>query len=220
MSLEPKVLFGSFTIGPAFSAFSGPNQDKRQPSGALGLMHGLLYVAAAMLASLLLTVLLLWWWINRRAGQREPTRTDISTPLGKIRLPVPMQAKKSTPPELSIPTPAPAADATMSDSPALPAEDADSAAKTEEAPPEPPTPDDLKRIRGIGPKTADLLQSAGILTYAQLAATGVGDLRDLLADAGLSSIINPTTWPEQAQLAAEDDWDALKTLQEELKSRR
>lgn len=222
MSLEPKILFDSRITGLASSAFSGPEQGKRQQSGLLGLMHGLLYVAAAMLASLILTVLLLWWWLNRRTSQEEMSRAHISTPLGKVRLPVQMRPKQSTPPALSAAIPAaPAADPATSDSPVQPAESSDLVATTTvETPSEQPTPDDLKRIRGIGPKTAGLLQSAGILTYAQLAMTSVDSLQAILAEAGLSSIVNPTAWPEQARLAAEDDWDALKALQEELKAKR
>jgi large subunit ribosomal protein L21 len=133
-----------------------------------------------------------------------------------------MLPKKSTPPKRSIPIPAaPAAAPAMSDSLAQPVESADSSVfAPEETLPAPPTPDDLKRIRGIGPKTAGLLQSAGILTYAQLAMTSVDSLSALLAEAGLSSLIDPATWPEQARLAAEDDWETLKALQEELKTRR
>jgi predicted flap endonuclease-1-like 5' DNA nuclease len=78
-----------------------------------------------------------------------------------------------------------------------------------------PAPDDLKRIEGIGPKTASALQAADITTYAQLAATDGEWLRAILKEAGVRA--NPTTWPEQAELAASGRWDALKALQAELK---
>ena len=84
----------------------------------------------------------------------------------------------------------------------------------------PPKPDDLKRIEGIGPKIAALLQEAGIRTYAQLAAAGVSRLEAILAEAGLSALAKPATWPEQASLAAAGDWEALKALQNELKGGR
>ncbi len=87
-------------------------------------------------------------------------------------------------------------------------------------PPPPPVPDDLKRIEGIGPKISAVLQEAGITTFAQLAATDVGRLEQILTDAGLTALADPTTWPEQASLAAAGKWEALETLQDELKGGR
>ncbi len=85
---------------------------------------------------------------------------------------------------------------------------------------ETPTPDDLKRIEGIGPKISGLLQAAGITTFAQLAATDVSRLKQIITEAGLSALADPTTWPEQARLAAAGEWDALEALQDELKGGR
>ena len=79
-----------------------------------------------------------------------------------------------------------------------------------------PKPDDLRKIEGIGPKIQTTLQAAGIQTYAQLAAKKPADLKQILVDAGIR-LGNPTTWPEQAALAAAEDWDQLKTLQRTLK---
>jgi predicted flap endonuclease-1-like 5' DNA nuclease len=84
-------------------------------------------------------------------------------------------------------------------------------------PKEPPRPDDLKRIEGIGPKISGILQAAGITTFAQLAASDVGRLGQILEDAGLGALANPDTWPEQAGLAAAGKWDELEVLQDELK---
>ena len=80
--------------------------------------------------------------------------------------------------------------------------------------------DDLMRIEGIGPKISGLLQGAGISTFEQLAGTEVDRLEQILADADLAGLANPSTWPEQARLAAEGDWQRLETLQEELKGGR
>jgi large subunit ribosomal protein L21 len=63
----------------------------------------------------------------------------------------------------------------------------------------PPAPDDLKRIDGIGPKISNVLQAAGIRTFAQLAETDIAQLKDILKDAGVRA--NPGTWPKQASLA-------------------
>jgi len=80
-------------------------------------------------------------------------------------------------------------------------------------------PDDLRKIEGIGPKIQSTLQSAGIQTYAQLAATDPANLKQILVDAGIR-LGDPTTWPEQAALAAADKWDQLKKLQGNLKGGR
>lgn len=77
--------------------------------------------------------------------------------------------------------------------------------------------DDLKKIEGIGPKIAELFNNAGIITFADLAATSVERLNELLEEAGPRyNIHNPKTWPEQAQLANEGKWDELAELQEKL----
>ncbi len=66
------------------------------------------------------------------------------------------------------------------------------------------TPDDLTKIKGVGPKTAALLEAAGITTYTQLAAADETQLRQILDDAGSRyRIINPQEWPEQAQQLAQ-----------------
>jgi predicted flap endonuclease-1-like 5' DNA nuclease len=85
--------------------------------------------------------------------------------------------------------------------------------------PQPTPPDDLKRIEGIGPKIASLLQNAGIATFAQLSATSVEQLREIL-DAVNLRIADPSTWPEQAALAAAGDREGLVSLQSELKGGR
>ncbi len=87
------------------------------------------------------------------------------------------------------------------------------------APAAPPQPDDLKKIEGIGPKVAGLLNENGITTYAQLADTPVEKLQQILDDAKLQ-MMHPGSWPEQAKLAAEGNWDALQELQDNLKGGR
>jgi predicted flap endonuclease-1-like 5' DNA nuclease len=83
-----------------------------------------------------------------------------------------------------------------------------------------PTPDDLKRIEGIGPKISSLLQAAGVLTFAQLAETDVSRLKEILDEAGLGALADPSTWPQQARLAAVGQWGTLQALQDELKGGR
>jgi large subunit ribosomal protein L15 len=77
--------------------------------------------------------------------------------------------------------------------------------------------DDLKLIEGVGPKIADLLINAGIVTFADLAATPAEKVREILDAAGSKfAMHNPTTWASQAELARDGKWDELKELQDKL----
>jgi predicted flap endonuclease-1-like 5' DNA nuclease len=77
---------------------------------------------------------------------------------------------------------------------------------------------DLTKIEGIGPKIAQLLQQAGIATFEGLAKAKKAELKKILDAAGTRyQMHDPTTWPQQAKLAANGDWDKLATLQKELK---
>jgi predicted flap endonuclease-1-like 5' DNA nuclease len=89
-----------------------------------------------------------------------------------------------------------------------------------EAKPAPSKPDDLKLIEGIGPKIAGILAAAGIDTFAQLAAADGSRLKEIIAQAGLTALADPASWPEQAALAAAGKLDELKALQDQLKGGR
>ena len=81
--------------------------------------------------------------------------------------------------------------------------------------------DDLKTIEGIGPKIAELLNNAGIATFAQLADSDDATVQQVLIDAGPSfNRHDATTWNEQAALARDGKWDELKELQDRLKGGR
>ncbi len=80
--------------------------------------------------------------------------------------------------------------------------------------------DDLELIEGIGPKIAAVLQAAGIVTFADLAAADTGRLTEILQQEPNLHLADPGTWPEQAALVAAGDWDAFKALTEELKGGR
>ena len=78
--------------------------------------------------------------------------------------------------------------------------------------------DDLKKIEGIGPKIATLLNEAGIKTYKDLATAKKAAVQEVLATAGSRyKMHDPTTWMEQAKLAEAGNWDKLEKLQKELK---
>lgn len=80
-----------------------------------------------------------------------------------------------------------------------------------------PKLDDLKIVEGIGPKIETLLKEGGINTWAELAEAPVERLKEILDAAGPRyQIHDPGTWPAQAKLAAEGNWDALEALKAEL----
>ena len=77
--------------------------------------------------------------------------------------------------------------------------------------------DDLKKIEGIGPKIAGLLNDAGIFTFADLSEAPLQNLKAILEAAGSRyKMHNPTTWSQQAALAAAGQWERLAKLQVEL----
>ena len=81
--------------------------------------------------------------------------------------------------------------------------------------------DDLKIIEGIGPKIAEVLTAAGIVTFADLAASTAEKIKEILdASEGSFNAADATTWPEQAQLAADGSMDELKALQDKLNGGR
>lgn len=81
-----------------------------------------------------------------------------------------------------------------------------------------PTKDDLRKIEGVGPKIATLLNEGGIHTFQDLAKAKNKKLVEILEAAGSRyRMHDPATWPEQAKLAAAGKWEELNTLQEELK---
>jgi predicted flap endonuclease-1-like 5' DNA nuclease len=76
----------------------------------------------------------------------------------------------------------------------------------------------LRKIEGIGPKIEGLLHEVGIITFDDLAKAKVAKVKEILAKAGSRyKMHDPTTWTEQAALAAAGKWDELAVLQEELK---
>lgn len=79
-------------------------------------------------------------------------------------------------------------------------------------------PDDLKVVEGIGPKIEELLHEAGIRTFGQLAVASPERIKEILHAAGPRfQIHDPATWPKQAALARDGQWDELKAWQDALK---
>ena len=77
--------------------------------------------------------------------------------------------------------------------------------------------DNLTKIEGIGPKIASLLIADGIVTFADLSTAKLTQLETILKNAGPRfKMHKPTTWAEQAKLAAKGNWAELKKLQDVL----
>jgi len=75
--------------------------------------------------------------------------------------------------------------------------------------------DDLKAIEGIGPATEKLLHGKGIKTWRELANTNASTLKGILTEAGSRFALgDPTTWPKQAELAADGEFDKLREYQD------
>jgi predicted flap endonuclease-1-like 5' DNA nuclease len=79
--------------------------------------------------------------------------------------------------------------------------------------------DDLKVIEGIGPRFESVLKTAGVRTFADLAELRPGRIETILREAG-GRMADPSTWPAQARLAAEGNWQELSEMQSMLKGGR
>jgi large subunit ribosomal protein L27 len=81
--------------------------------------------------------------------------------------------------------------------------------------------DDLKLVEGIGPKIAEIFNEAGITTWEELGNAAVDKLKEILEGAGSRyKMHDPTSWPQQAKLAAEGKFEELEELQDNLKGGR
>ncbi|NJB70989.1 small subunit ribosomal protein S2 [Saonia flava] len=78
--------------------------------------------------------------------------------------------------------------------------------------------DDLTKVEGVGPKAAEALVNAGIETYAKLAKANADSVKEILTEASSRMAhLDPTSWPKQAQMAADGKWDELKEWQDNTK---
>ncbi|MEO8819212.1 MAG: 50S ribosomal protein L17 [Ginsengibacter sp.] len=100
---------------------------------------------------------------------------------------------------------------------AAPKKESQSEAKAEPSKKSSAKGDDLTKIEGIGPKAAEVLHEAGINSFAKIAESKAEDIKEILEKSGGHfNAQDPTSWPEQAQLAADEKWDELKELQDKL----
>jgi predicted flap endonuclease-1-like 5' DNA nuclease len=77
--------------------------------------------------------------------------------------------------------------------------------------------DDLTKIEGIGKKINELLAAENITSFKALSKLSAKKLKNILESAGNKfAMHNPTSWPQQAKLAAAGKWDELEDLQKKL----
>ncbi|MRI02526.1 30S ribosomal protein S2 [Kriegella sp. EG-1] len=78
--------------------------------------------------------------------------------------------------------------------------------------------DDLTKIEGVGPKAAEALVNAGIDTYAKMSEADADNMKEILTEASSRMAhLDPTSWPKQAKMAADGNWDELKVWQDNVK---
>ena len=77
--------------------------------------------------------------------------------------------------------------------------------------------DDLKIIEGVGPKLESILKEAGITDLKVLSDSTAERLQEILEGAGNRyKMFNPSTWPKQAKMAVDGQWEELKEYQDRL----
>ena len=83
-------------------------------------------------------------------------------------------------------------------------------------------PDNLQVVEGIGPKMNEVLKKHGVHTWAELGSSNFDALRGILDKENPKRyrIIDPTTWPAQAKLANDGEWDKLIAMQKQLDTGR
>jgi len=146
------------------------------------------------LTIILLIILLFWWGLTRN---RIPKETESDAEVLDIEETEPI----------------------INEQPNGLAEEVDRSAEIDE-PTDTHEPDDLKLIDGIGPKIEVVLADAGITTFAQLANSDPDLLEKIVRDDAGIRLAKPSSWPEQASLAAAGDWEGLEILQGELSAGR
>jgi predicted flap endonuclease-1-like 5' DNA nuclease len=154
------------------------------------------------LAGIIILVLVLWFvWSLTRNRTSLPDRPDPDLIRPGAGRPEPAPAPVASPPE-SRPAPDEnPADAPVREDPVLAADS---------PPVEPPAasgpPDDLRRLKGLGPKLEALLISLGITRYDQIASWTADDIARIDSQLGtFSGRIERDNWVEQARLLAAGD---------------
>ena len=175
---------------------------------------------------------LIGWLLNRfmckccckpPANQINTSASVPSTPVAPAKLVDVPATKVSAPaPAMATPvakaaTPAPASTPTTTPKPAPKMTTVIDLAAAKKAGFALKNANDLTVVEGIGPKINELFNNADVKTFAQLAKQTAPQMRKVLDDGGSRfRIANPSTWAQQAALAADNKWDELKKLQDNL----
>ncbi len=81
--------------------------------------------------------------------------------------------------------------------------------------------DDLTKVEGIGPKIKGILNDESIWSFKQLSETAVSRLEKILENAGPRyRMHSPKSWPKQAKMAYDGQWEELKKWQDDHKGGR
>ena len=81
--------------------------------------------------------------------------------------------------------------------------------------------DNLQVIEGIGPKMEEVLKENGVSDFEKLENLTPSEIRAILDRYGDKyKIIDPTTWPQQAAMAKNRNWEGLIQLQKSLDTGR
>ena len=149
----------------------------------------------------IILILFVWWLLHNESIQQSVQQSTAQPARPKAPVTVAPVAAVKAP--VSPSTPVPAAPIALPIAASVPATMAE----------------DLTKIEGIGPKINGVLHAAGIKTFVALSKAEVRQLRQILVGVGMK-VNDPTTWPEQAALAATGKWAELQKLQEQLNGGR
>lgn len=77
--------------------------------------------------------------------------------------------------------------------------------------------DDLTKIEGVGPKIQEILNNSGIYTFKRLSQSSTNSIKESLNNSGPQfRMHDPETWPQQALMASNSEWDELKNYQQKI----
>lgn len=162
----------------------------------------------AFALALLIGLLVAWWLFGRgsKGAQRSHRPDVLDEGVGPAAR---NQSLIDAPPAAAIvPPPASVGMAGVGEVIAVAAQDNVEEAQAAAAPAPAPdgAADDLRRIKGVGPKLVALLASLGVTRFAQIAAWSDSDIDRIDAQMGaFAGRIRRDSWVEQAKYLAADD---------------
>lgn len=175
-----------------------------------------------ILAALLIGVLVAWWIFNATRTTKVEIESKDEAETGAKRNQALIDAPPAVMKDAPSSAPGPVSVAANADAVAAAPADADAEAgaavpareairEMAEAPPAPAAPtasegDDLRRIKGVGPKLVTMLNGLGVTSFAQIAAWDDAEIDRIDAELGrFQGRIRRDDWVAQAKLLAADD---------------